>query len=168
MTATTPTISALASEAYGWFERLQRSQDEVLWKTKDGAPGWVRDLVHEAHGTMFPDDWRYDAIHSALSHIGDMDAEDVSGLTDEDHVFCDGNVDTYNGARTQWLASNLERAGYCDEAASEFGYDPESGIFNLIGLGQYQESAEVWASVVESLSEHQEAIELELVDEDDA
>lgn len=167
MTDSIPTIAELATTAYNCFERFQRDgSDEVLWRTKDGAPEWVTDLVHEAHGTMLPDDWRYDTIHSALSHISDTDAKDESDLADEDHAFCDANVDTYNGARTQWLASHLERAGYCDEAASEFGYDPDSGIFNLIGLGQYQESAEVWRSVVESLSEHRDAIELELVEDD--
>src|SRR5262245_54715685 len=100
MTTPIPTIAALAGRAYECFERIQRSEDEVIWKTKDGTPQWVNDLIYEAHGTMLPDDWRYETIHSALSHISDSDAEDERGLTDEAHSFCDGNVDSYNGART--------------------------------------------------------------------
>jgi hypothetical protein len=152
----THTISQLAQEAYATFER--DNSDTTLWKTRDDAPEWVSELVHEAHGSFLPDDWRYDCIHSALSHIADSGADDEADLADEDHAFSDGHVDVYNARRAAWLASNLERGGYCDEAVEEGLVSAEAGIYALIGAGQYMECQEVWGSVVRSLADHLETV----------
>jgi hypothetical protein len=153
MNASTITISSLADEAYALFQRRERDNGESFTSLKDTAPEWLHDLVREAHGEFLPDDWRYDAIRSALGDIGDSGAETADDLDDVAHEFADGNVDTYNAARIAWLASHLSRAGYCDDAAQEFGFEvtQERGIFDLIGLGQYRESEEIFQSVRESL-----------------
>ncbi len=63
---------AVAAEAGSWFEVAYRGdtgKDEDRYtRCKDGAPSWVSpDLCQAAHGDMFPDDWRYQAIESALA-----------------------------------------------------------------------------------------------------
>jgi hypothetical protein len=146
-------IYELAGEAYGQFETRARNDGENYVTLKDNAPEWLQDLVHDAHGDFLPDDWRYQSIRDAIGFIHDVEPGDLN----DGHEFADQNVDTYTGSRFAWLASNLQRAGYCDEAAAEFGTDPEGGIVQLIGMGQYMESLEVWASVVEGLREQIDA-----------
>ncbi|MGE0881897.1 MAG: hypothetical protein AB7O61_24860 [Acidimicrobiia bacterium] len=159
-------ISELAAQAYAQFERRTRDNGDDYYTTKDGTPEWIVSLVRDAHGDMLPDDWRYDAIHSALSHIADSDAETRDDLHDEQSQFADSNVDTYNGARTAWLGSHLSRIGYVNEATETFG--PSDDVMQSIGMGQYMESEEVFASVVDSLSDRLDEIEDESDDDMEA
>lgn len=145
----TATISTLAAEAADWFEHAQRGDSpdgddgqETYTRLKDGRPDWVQNLVFAAHddGAMFPDDWRYEVIWGAVEAIAESDDED------DQHVFADGQVDVYTTARFEWLASNLRRQSYVDDAAAEYGMDT-SGIAAIIGLGQYAEALEVYGRV---------------------
>lgn len=155
MGADTLSISTLADEAYRSMDRRTRVDGTDYYAPKDDAAEWVRDMIRVAHGGMMPDDWRYDCIHSALGHISDTGADDTDDLDDAGHEFADRHVDAYSAARLEWLSSNLMRAGYCDEAEQEVGYPgiAEGGIFQMIGLGQYAESLEVFESVRQSLAE---------------
>lgn len=140
-------IARLAGEAYDWFETATRvGSDETFDRLKDGRPEWLQELVREAHGEFLPDDWRYSAIRSALAWIHDNDGNDESG------EFADSEVDVYNAARVKWLGSHINRGSYCDEAASEFGYNEEQGVYGLIGMGQYLEAGEVFGSVYSQLA----------------
>ena len=60
-------------------------------------------------------------------------------LTDEDGVseFTDSAVDIYNGARLNWLADDLSRVNYMDDAKSEGLIDGSADILEQIGVGQY-------------------------------
>lgn len=149
------TIHELAADAYRCFETATRDDGSHYVRTRDDAPEWVGDLVRAAHGDMLPDDWRYQAIRDALGAIDDAGAD--ADLDDLGHEFADGNVDTYTGERIAWLGSHASRAGYCDEAADEFGGE-DLGIVERIGLGQYAELREVYASVLESLRERADEI----------
>jgi hypothetical protein len=139
-------IAQLASEAYGAFTTIERDGQTIV-TLKDDRPEWVYDLAYDAHGEFAPDDWRYKSIRRALGAIGDDEPDNPE---DYAHEWADGNVDTYTGARLAWLASNLNRPGYCDEAMEELGGAGQD-IVAVIGLGQYMESLEIYASVVESL-----------------
>ncbi len=144
------TVEDLAREAASWFERRSRADGETFVTLKDGRPAWVQEMVYAAHGDFGPDDWRYDCIAAALDQIEETGDED-SG------EFADSQVDVYTGRRLQWLASSLNRVGYCDEAASEFG-PPRDGlgkydIAESIGLGQFAEASEVFGSVAQSLAD---------------
>ncbi len=148
-------VQTLAAEAYGAMERRQRG-DETITTLKDDAPEWVRDLVYAAHDGSLPNDWRYAAIRSALEAIADC--ENGADLDDRRHEWADAEVDTYTGARLKWLASDLNRADYCDQAAEELGCTGE-GIVAMIGAGQYIEACEVWDRVTEALRERAEELE---------
>lgn len=162
----TATVSDLAREAYAALETRQRDSGESFTTTKDDAPQWVRDLVYAAHGDFLPEDWRYDCIHSALSHIADSGADDADDLDDAGHEFADGHVDVYTGARLQWLASNLNRPAYVDDAVDEMGA-ADLDTTERIGLGQYAESLEVFESVRRSLADRQDDVQDEDDDADD-
>lgn len=146
----TQTIQELAREAAGYFERARRATGEVYVRTRESTPAWVSELVHDAHGDMLPDDWRYDCIAAALEAIADSDELDDAG-----HEFADGYADVYTGALVEWLGSHGSRPGYCDEAADEYGYDDDRGITGRIQLGQYAEALEVFGSVLGSLEQRQ-------------
>ena len=90
------TIQKTAADAASYFETALRADganiagdsNTVYVRLKDGAPEWVTDLVHDAHGDMLPDDWRYSVIQDALETIADSDdPEDASG------EFADSQVD---------------------------------------------------------------------------
>jgi hypothetical protein len=140
------TIQEVAREASAWFETAIRSDGETFTRTKDGTPDWVTDLVRDAHGDLFPDDWRYEVISDACEFIADSDdPEDGSG------EFADQAVNVYTHDRFAWLSSNLQRQGYVDEACDEFGASAELGIVERIGWGQYAEASEVFGSVLGSI-----------------
>jgi hypothetical protein len=131
------TITELANEARGWFERATRNNGETFWKWKEGAPEWISEMCHKAHGDMMPDDWRYTFIIEALDAISNADG-------DEDEALTSLEPDIYTGKLTAWLASNVERASYCDEYISDTG---TSEIFAAIAGGQLTEMYETFSEV---------------------
>jgi hypothetical protein len=153
MTTETPTVETVANEASAWFETATRGDGETYTRTKDGCPEWVQELVYDAHGDFGPDDWRYDCIRAAVDAIADGADEDDPG------EFADQHADVYTARGLAWLASNLNRVGYVDDAVSEYGYDEGRGIAGMVALGQYAEASEVFASVAQSLADRLNAIE---------
>lgn len=144
MTATT--IQDLARIALEFFETRTRDSGETFETTRDDAPDWIVDMIRDAHGDFLPEDWRYSTIRDAVSWIADNPSAD-----DDSGEFADSAVDTDSHARLQWLASNLNRAGYVDDACEEMGADPGLGIIERIGWGQCAEASEIYGSVYASL-----------------
>lgn len=149
MSETTTSIQQLAAEAYDCFTTSTRDNGDVYFVLKDGSPEWVKDLVYAAHGGDFlPDDYRYRWTYGALEFIQDSDDPE-----NDQAEFSDLAVDIYTGDRLAWLASNLNRPGYVDEAVNEFGYDGKEGIIGAIGIGQYAEASEVYGLVLKALED---------------
>lgn len=138
-------VQAAAALALPHFTTRERGEDSIV-TLRDDAPQWVRDLVHHAHDEFLPDDWRYEAIYSAVEFLADEDND-----PDDSHEWADGLVDVYNAARAAWLGSHLYRGGYCNEAVAEGLVEPEADIYDRIGVGQYVEAREVWGLVVGAL-----------------
>lgn len=141
----TITVVDVAREAGAWFETATRDDDTTYVRTKDGAPEWIGDMCRDAHGDMFPDDWRYACIAAAVDHIAG-DPEDP----EEVHDFADSYVDTYTADRLRWLASHLTRVEYVDNACEELG--AHGGIVEMIAAGQYVEASEVYGAVLDALT----------------
>ncbi len=116
-------------------------------------PTWVKDMVYTAHDDMMPNDYKYQYV------VDTLDA--LSEGQDPDDGMSDIEADIYNYALLKWLQSHGERVGFVDEAVSEFGHHPEMGMMGDIMMGQVQEKQQVWQSVVSSLRERLDAIEME-------
>lgn len=161
----TAAMQKAAGEAFEAFETRKRREgerdEESFVSLKDNAPQWVKDAVYSAHGDFLPDDWRYDKIQDAFGAI--HDASEDADTTEVGDEFADGAVDAYTHARLQWLASNLNRPGYCDEAREEGLIGEDSDLVQQIGMGQYMEAREIWGAVLEALCEH---VSDEIEDED--
>lgn len=150
----TSTLQQLAKDATTCFTTKQRPDGNTFVAIRDASPDWVGELVKDAHGPMLPDDWRYASIASALEWLADADDPDDAG-----HEWADANVDVYTGGRIAWFASDRSRPGYCDEAICEMGDYAPTSIIEHIGLGQHQESCEVFASVLHSLRARAEEVQ---------
>ncbi len=133
---------------------VKKRDDGTHYSTADkkgASPDWLRDLCHDAHGGMMPDDYRYDMIHSALYTIADVDDDATEDdIREDSHGYADSAVSVYHSDRIQWLASHGLRQGYVDEAVEELGR-PEGGISDEIAYGWYAEAEEVFGSVLQSL-----------------
>jgi hypothetical protein len=147
MTTRNERVARLAAEANRFLVR-DRTRDILL--PADGAPPWFTDLCHHAHGSMMPDDWRYEFIQDSLSAIEDG--------ADEDRLDLDG-LYPYTADRLDWLASHLDRPGYCDEAAEDAG-GPPADILAFVAWGMDRELREVFdliRSRLEEIAEEQDA-----------
>ena len=132
-----------ADRFYSQIEKHTRDNGKEFYCLKDGAPKEFQDIIHEAHGDMMPDDWKYDFIFEAAAALAETD--DPDDITME--------PDIYASDRLHWLASHLDRANYVDEAVSEFGTDFRNGIVDLIGLGQMREKEEVLSIIRHELEQ---------------
>lgn len=151
MNERTKTIGDLArelSEAFTAGPRISDDTKRPIRTLRDGAPEWMHDVVRAAHGDMLPDDWRYEMIENAAGALSDTDDEDDA------REIIENNVPVYNADLLRWLGSHGGRAGYCDDAADEYGV---RGIMNLIQLGFMVEAREVFESVLAALRERAEA-----------
>lgn len=135
-------IATLARYAYGHFTRKTREGGTEFWHTLDGTPEWIKTMCMEAHETMLPEDFKYEFIVEALSALSDHDDADSARDSLE--------PDIYNSELHRWLSSHLERAGFVDEAVSEYGH-ADSGIDGDLAQGQLREKHQVFDSVRDSL-----------------
>ncbi len=147
-TTDTARRTKLATLALEHFETFTRSDsNEHFYKLTDTRPEWLYDLVQSAHDGMFPDDFKYEFIHDALSIIAEDDY-------DEDRVSesIDSDVDVYTHRLLSWISSNLGRMSYVDDAVSEYGW-PEQGLSQALMQGQYREREEVYNAVCSALDD---------------
>lgn len=134
------TLSEIAADGYRGMERATRDDGSTYVRVRDEAPAWLRDNLHEIHGTdMLPDDWRFEVIRDALGALDDSGCDDRNDADEVPHEIADSAVDTYNSDRAAWLASHLVRGEITDEAVAEFGGE-ERDTYDRIGLGQYAEA----------------------------
>lgn len=142
------TVPQLAHELYNRMETKTRTDGSEYVSVRNPAP-WMTDTIREAHGDMLPDDYRYAMIQSFLAELSSLDDDDGEEAQDElIYGWADAQASIHNMARFEWLASNLYRQFYCDEAREEGLVDPDDGISQLIAAGWYMEAREVANSVL--------------------
>lgn len=144
------TTETIALEAAGYFEQRTRSSGERYTATRDDRPAWLEALIFDAHDDFLPDDWKYQAIESALTAMAD--GEDDGGQWASEYA------DVYTSELLEWLGSHLLRSGYCDAAAEELGADGLE-LTDRIGLGQQYEAMQIWQSVAQSLADRLDELE---------
>lgn len=115
----------------------------------DDAPQWAQDAVHEAHGDLMPDNWRYKMIEFIADAIDEQDDDDP-----DIHEIADRFVDNhcYYHQRLDWLSSNLCRMGYCNEAQDEGLVAADANMDQRIAIGMYQECAETAGLLLQALT----------------
>jgi hypothetical protein len=118
MSTTTRTLS-------DYFERRTRDNGESFYTLADGTLDWLHDAVREAHDGELPNDWRYEICAHIVSSLEDDPDADAAELADS-------LVDVYNVDRVRWLAEDISRAAYVDEADG-----PDDDVIGRIGYGQY-------------------------------
>jgi len=148
------TIQELSKETATYFETRKRADGESFICCKDNRPDWITDMIHDAHGDMLPDDYRYRWIVSALDDFTDSD-DDPDDMIGE---YVDSTVDSYTADLTAWLASNVNRVYYLTQAMGEM--DPSDG-FQALSCAQYSEISEVYYTVYHVLEGRVAGLELE-------
>lgn len=148
---------ALAQFIYDSLETRTRDNGDEFVTRKDSAPEWVQNVCQEAHDGMMPDDWRYGAIQALVANLSDNDSDEWENLQ---HGICDDNVDVYNAELLNWVSSNLTRAEYVSEAVEEMGVPEPFDLYKTLQYGQYREMEEVYSSLVSSIEERAEDLEL--------
>lgn len=145
------TILSLAKELYDNLETAQRANGEDFLRLKEGHPQWAQDVIRIAHGDLMPDDWRYKFVEDACQAI--IEHED-----DRDSAHDSLEPDVYYSELFQWLASNLSRIQYCNDALELYGEVKD--ITKPIMSGQLHEKQETFNllyDALEALATEQEA-----------
>lgn len=143
MTTTIDRARALAGEMATAFTTKTRANGEAFRLLKDDPPEWMTDVVREAHDGMMPDDHRYRMIERVCDTLAE--SEDWDDLVTD----LDGLVDIYTSHLTTWLASHIDRVGYCDDAVEDIGREYRDTA-NLLQWGQLREYEEIAASLINS------------------
>lgn len=136
------TVQSLATEVY---KKLNMSKN----KRPDGSefvifdkdrPEWMKDMAHDAHADMMPDDWKYEFIHDAVSALSEEDDEDTArDVLEPSCMYSD---------QLKWFSSHMDRPCYVDQAKEEFGSSGEEPIMHDVVQGMAYEQREVFELVL--------------------
>jgi len=135
-------IQKLAEEYCKMFKEKKKGDGTDYICLKEDAPSELRDLVQNAHGNSFPDDFIYEQILICLCMIAE--AEDEEEL-EEPSI----EADIYNRDLLNWLSSSLTRHNYVDLAVRDYGHG--LSIIDDIMAGQVQEKTDIYFNVLDSL-----------------
>jgi hypothetical protein len=113
-----------------YFQTLTRDSGTSYVTLTNDAPDWVRDAVMSAHDDEYPNDWRYAtcrAIFDELANDPELDPYDLA----------DQLTDTYNTDLARWISDDAGRSQYVDDAAREYGYKMDNGLWGMVRAGQF-------------------------------
>jgi hypothetical protein len=146
----------LAAALYAAFITKTRDNGETFYCLSDNSPEWMREAMQDAHSDFLPDDYKYRMIHECAAALTDYEPD---SWEDSLHEIADGLVDVYTSDLTAWLASDVRRVGYCEEAATEYGLTISDADFaKRIMLGQYAEYMEILSALVSAIESESETL----------
>jgi hypothetical protein len=126
-------------------EPLTRDRCEVRSIMDTERARW-QEVCHEAHGDMFPDDWRYSMIEEAADMLSEAENED-----DYQDRVGQAEAPIMNVDLLGYIGSHGARFnGYADEAIAE--YDPKD-FMQICGMAWHIEFQEVASLLLSALSE---------------
>ena len=131
---------------------VDRGMNKVYYSIKDDHPDkdYIQtNLIYPLHDDELPNDWRYSIIRWLLSDF--VDCQDRDEVEDRRFEIVDGLVDVYNADRIKWVQEDLNR-GYVD---SDHATGKE-GIFELIGLAQYEVINQMAYQLLDYIDSHKE------------
>jgi hypothetical protein len=141
------TIQEKAKKMLDCFEQKKRQDESKFYCLKDDCKNreTYQEICMQAHGDMFPDDYKYEFIVEALQQLSDM-TEDADP---QDTIF-EIESDIYTSDLTKWLDSANSRVYYLTEALEEY---PITDGFQALSSAQLKEKQEVAFSILQSLEE---------------
>lgn len=71
------TIHDLARQMSEAFETRERESGGRFDVLRDGSQEWMNDVCMEAHGSQFPNDWRYRMIRAAVEWLAEDDEDET-------------------------------------------------------------------------------------------
>lgn len=134
-----------------FIRKVRPGSHESFVCLADDAPEWALEMVREAHGDEFPDDWRYETCADIVSFIVEA-GEFATDLSDAGWEIAERLVPVYTSDRLAWLASNLNRVSLVDEFAEEYGWSAQ-GLAETIGGAMHVEIAGMVPTIIESMSD---------------
>lgn len=160
-------VAELAAEVSGQFERIKRNEatpglSDGVWVRKSehrSHDDWITGICRAAHGSMFPDDWRYEFIIDALDDLAETpddceDADAVKEHWDERLMEAFDGRYIYTAQQTGWLHSRADRLGYVDDYRKECGGDE---TWRDLAGGMWTEYQEVFWEVLRGICEQAES-----------
>lgn len=130
----TADIKAKAAEMSRWLEYRTRDDGEKFVTFKESVPQWVKDIVFAAHDDMLINDYSYEYANDALEAIAETDTRDDA------QEYMDNRTEIHNAELIKWLASNLGRAEYVNEAVENYGY---KDLYSALQFGMMLERSKV-------------------------
>lgn len=119
--------------------------NETRYFLADSRADWMHEVMHAAHGSMLPDNFRYAMVADCLSALIDADSIDDARDTLLDLV------PIYNGELTAWLASHGSRIQWVDEAIENDGN--LENLLQALSAGYFLELSEVFELTVAAIEE---------------
>lgn len=111
----------------------------------DDAPEGMIDYVRQAHDGEPPNDWRWRVCGAVWDSL-------VEGFDTDETV--DSLIDIYYTDLFQWLADDISRRSYCDEAIQEGLVSiGEMEIAKIVSAGQYVALQHVVQAMTEAYDE---------------
>jgi len=139
-------VHELAEKYVGCFELKTRDNGDRFYCIADEKESKeLTRLIQDAHGDMFPDDYKYQYILDTLIAVSECETEEQA----EERQY-EIEADVYTSDLLKWVSSNLTRSCYVDEALEEYG-SAMSTLFMALNYGQTRERCDVYSSVLTSL-----------------
>ena len=117
--------------------------NEMRYFLADSRADWMHEVMHAAHSSMMPDNYRYEMVADCLRALIDADSIDEARDTLVDLV------PIYNGELTAWLASHGSRIQWVDEAIENDGN--LENLLQALSAGYFLELSEVFELTIAAL-----------------
>jgi hypothetical protein len=132
-----------------------QSDSEPFVTLSDDCPEWFHQAVMEAHGVELPNDWVYAMCRAIVAELEGFDAD--ADVYDVANDVADALLPIYNADRVAWLAENIGRSSWGDDAKSLGLTQEPSDIFGDLGTGIYCQLRFITETLFAAIQENAEA-----------
>ena len=143
------TVKERAAGALHYFDHVERetTDSKVILVLKDDAPQQLRDMVHDAHLGLVPNDTSVRMIYELLCALSDV--RDDSAV---DGIIAEFEPPIYYNELIDWLGSDTTRVDYADDAIERLrAVGSEFNLLDVLRLAYKLEVEEIAAVIVNDL-----------------
>lgn len=120
-----------------------------------------QDLFRDIHGTeMLPDDFRYSKIRNLINSMLEYSAHIEGGeglivaLLDFENEIIEREIPIYTFDKLHWLASNIHRVKFCDEAVSDGYCADNASLLERIDSGIQYELIYLYTNIINAVEKY--------------